>query len=187
MKVKGFLFCLASFFLFSFLVGCNTLKPNIKVKTYTVEEARVDQNLEEGNRGYLVGRPQEIEGDRDRKLTRTKYVAEVDLGPDVENTSKKNAVSTRQETANLEISEEPDSETMVEEVVVNEAPIQESILKESSKAVRYVVEKDDTLQKISKKFYGTTKKWKRIYDANSNKIKSPDRIFKGEVLEIPQD
>lgn len=185
MKAKGFLFCLASFFLFSFLVGCNTLKPNIKVKTYTVEEARVDQNLEEGNRGYLIGRPQEIEGDRDRKLTRTKYVAEVDLGPDVENISKKKAA--QQGTANLEIAEEPDSEAITEEVVANEAPVQKSIFKEPSKVVRYVVEKDDTLQKISKKFYGTTKKWKKIYDANANKIKSPDRIFKGEVLEIPQD
>jgi len=50
----------------------------------------------------------------------------------------------------------------------------------------YVVEKGDTLQKISKKMYGTTKKWKRIYDANKGILKSPDMIKAGQELVIPE-
>ncbi|MCX7662077.1 MAG: LysM peptidoglycan-binding domain-containing protein, partial [Candidatus Omnitrophica bacterium] len=43
----------------------------------------------------------------------------------------------------------------------------------------------DTLQKISLKFYGTTKKWKRIFNANKDIIKSPDKIYPGQVINIP--
>lgn len=50
----------------------------------------------------------------------------------------------------------------------------------------YVVEKGDTLQKISKKMYGTTKKWNRIYDANKGILKSPDMIKVGQELVIPE-
>jgi nucleoid-associated protein YgaU len=49
----------------------------------------------------------------------------------------------------------------------------------------YVVQKGDTLQKISEKMYGTTKKWKNIYDANQNILKSPDDIRVGQKLVIP--
>jgi len=51
----------------------------------------------------------------------------------------------------------------------------------------YVVEKGDTLQIISEKFYGTTKKWKALYEANKNVLKSPDRIRPGQKLVIPKD
>ncbi|PIQ88790.1 MAG: hypothetical protein COV72_06520 [Candidatus Omnitrophica bacterium CG11_big_fil_rev_8_21_14_0_20_42_13] len=51
----------------------------------------------------------------------------------------------------------------------------------------YTVEKNDTLQKISQKFYGTTKKWKKIYDANTDTLKSPDKVYPGQKLNIPQD
>ena len=55
------------------------------------------------------------------------------------------------------------------------------------KAARtYVVRKGDTLQKISKKFYGTTKKWRRIYKANRKTLsKGPDKIQPGMQLVIP--
>ena len=55
------------------------------------------------------------------------------------------------------------------------------------KAARtYVVRKGDTLQKISKKYYGTTKKWRRIYKANRKMLsKGPDKIQPGMKLVIP--
>ena len=50
----------------------------------------------------------------------------------------------------------------------------------------YVVRKGDTLQKISKKFYGTTKKWRRIYKANRKTLsKGPDKLQPGMKLVIP--
>jgi nucleoid-associated protein YgaU len=45
--------------------------------------------------------------------------------------------------------------------------------------------KGDTLQKISKKFYGKTNKWNRIYEANKDKLKSPNKIYPGQVIDIP--
>ena len=55
------------------------------------------------------------------------------------------------------------------------------------KAARtYVVRKGDTLQKISNKYYGTTKKWRRIYKANLKTLaKGPDKIQPGMKLVIP--
>jgi len=50
----------------------------------------------------------------------------------------------------------------------------------------YIVQKGDTLQKISEKFFGTTQKWKSIYDANKHILKSPDRIRPGQKLAIPK-
>ncbi len=49
----------------------------------------------------------------------------------------------------------------------------------------YVVKKGDTLQKISDKVYGTTKRWKEIYEANKTTLKSPDLIKPGQELVIP--
>ena len=43
---------------------------------------------------------------------------------------------------------------------------------------KYIVQKGDTLQKISKKFFGTTKKWPKLYDANKDVLKGP-RIIAG--------
>jgi len=50
----------------------------------------------------------------------------------------------------------------------------------------YTVEKGDTLQKISEKAYGTTKKWKKIFEANRNILESPDKIKPGQELVIPE-
>jgi nucleoid-associated protein YgaU len=50
----------------------------------------------------------------------------------------------------------------------------------------YVVIKNDSLWKISKKFYGTGSKWKTIYDKNKKVIgKSPNFLKPGQRLIIP--
>ena len=60
--------------------------------------------------------------------------------------------------------------------------------KEASGAVAgmpYTVVKDDTLQKIAKKVYGSYGKWTKIYDANKDKIKNPNFVKPGTVIMIP--
>ena len=52
-------------------------------------------------------------------------------------------------------------------------------------ASTYTVQKDDTLQKISKKLFGSYGKWYKIYEANKNKIKNPNLLKPGMVLTIP--
>ena len=49
----------------------------------------------------------------------------------------------------------------------------------------YTVKKDDTLQKIAKKVYGSYGKWYKIYEANKDKIKNPNFVKPGTVLTIP--
>jgi len=49
----------------------------------------------------------------------------------------------------------------------------------------YKVEKDDTLQKISKKLYGSFNQWTKIYDANKDVIKDPNFLKPGVLLKIP--
>jgi len=49
----------------------------------------------------------------------------------------------------------------------------------------YTVQRGDSLSKIAKQFYGDVKQWKRIADANTDKIKNPDLIQPGWVLIIP--
>ncbi len=49
----------------------------------------------------------------------------------------------------------------------------------------YTVKKGDSLSKIAKEMYGDMKQWKKIADANKDKIKNPDLIQPGWVLIIP--
>lgn len=55
----------------------------------------------------------------------------------------------------------------------------------SVQAQTYTVQKDDTLQKISKKIFGTYGKWYKIYEANKDKISNPNILKPGTVLTIP--
>jgi nucleoid-associated protein YgaU len=50
----------------------------------------------------------------------------------------------------------------------------------------YTVKKGDTLQKISEKYYGTTKKWQKIMQANRKTLKDdPKKLRPGMKLVIP--
>jgi hypothetical protein len=57
-----------------------------------------------------------------------------------------------------------------------------------TKLVRYTVKSGDTLQKIARRFLGSTSRWKEIYDDNRKVIGSnPNLIFPGQVLTIRTD
>ena len=49
----------------------------------------------------------------------------------------------------------------------------------------YTVVKGDSLSKIAKKFYGDANEWNRIFEANQDIIKDPDKIRPGQTLKIP--
>jgi nucleoid-associated protein YgaU len=49
----------------------------------------------------------------------------------------------------------------------------------------YTVVKGDTLSKISKQFYGNANEYMRIFEANRDQLKDPDKIQIGQVLKIP--
>ncbi len=54
-----------------------------------------------------------------------------------------------------------------------------------SKPKTYTVVKGDCLWNIAKKFYGNGSKYKKIYNANKDKIKNPNKILPGQKLTIP--
>jgi nucleoid-associated protein YgaU len=58
----------------------------------------------------------------------------------------------------------------------SQAPVEES----------YVVAAGDSLSKIAKRLYGDAKQWKRIFEANRDRIKDPDLIQPGWKLRIPR-
>jgi nucleoid-associated protein YgaU len=49
----------------------------------------------------------------------------------------------------------------------------------------YTVKSGDTLSKISKQFYGDANRYMKIYEANRDQLKDPDKINVGQVLKIP--
>ena len=49
----------------------------------------------------------------------------------------------------------------------------------------YTVVSGDNLSKIAKKFYGDSKQWRKIFEANKDTIENPDLIYPGQVLKIP--
>ena len=50
----------------------------------------------------------------------------------------------------------------------------------------YEVKKGDSLYKLSRRFYGNDHGWKKIYQANEEKINNPDRLLVGTLLRIPR-
>lgn len=51
----------------------------------------------------------------------------------------------------------------------------------------YVVQRGDTLSKISLRFYGSTKRWKDIADANRDTVTNTNQLKVGTKLIIPED
>jgi nucleoid-associated protein YgaU len=49
----------------------------------------------------------------------------------------------------------------------------------------YVVREGDTLASISRKFYKSSGRWKKIRDANKNAIDDPAKLKPGMTLTIP--
>ena len=50
----------------------------------------------------------------------------------------------------------------------------------------HTVESGDTLGKIAKNYYGNAMKYPLIFEANQPMLKTPDLIYPGQVLRIPQ-
>lgn len=137
-------------------------------RTYNLTRDRVDQDLSSsGNRGYLMGQaPQPQE----RETTRTVRVFEIELG--------KTKGSNLNYPATTPLAGATEENASIEEQETQNEPAGVSFEK-------YTVVKNDTLQKISKKFYGTTKRWTKIYQANKDILRGPDKLYAGQVLKIP--
>ena len=55
----------------------------------------------------------------------------------------------------------------------------------STATTTYVVKSGDSLSRIAKAHYGDANAWQRIFEANKDIIKDPDKIQPGQKLKIP--
>jgi hypothetical protein len=178
------------------------------MRTYTVEMDRVDQEIK-GNRGVVFGTPPEISDTDEARKTRTIYNVEIEL-PSGYRTAQEiedkelygnrgyvtGKMSPEKEVCITEGGEEKMRSSRfgaglrssrIPQIVYSESSANASIDAAGlAQKEYYVVQKGDTLQKISKKFFSTTQKWKKIYNANKDVLKSPDRIRPGQKLAIPK-
>jgi nucleoid-associated protein YgaU len=161
--------CVIGLSLSFLLAGC-------VVRTYPLTKQRIDQDLTAGNRGYIMGKTPKIE-QKERKATRTTQVVEIELQSPI-----------KFEKMPKTPKEIPAEKTEAKPIEGNRGYITQSITPEilqPETAQNYTVQKGDTLQKISKKFYGTTRKWTKIYNANKDMLKGPNNVYPGQVLKIP--
>ncbi len=187
--------------IFSFLgIGLLVLSAagcGVKAQTYSVMRERVDIDQQGGNAGYLGGNGQYQEPS---KKTRKVYVLEL-TKPVSEAEAKKieqEVTTTTHETTNYNSSSNisQEQESLPQDIVSRqqaslaveqepEAQQPAAAVTGPTSAVNYVIVKDDTLQKISKKFYNTYGKWIKIYEANKDKIKNPNLLKAGVEIVIP--
>ena len=160
-----------------FLAGIIILSGCLTMRNYTKEEPRKDLEIE-GNQGCLSGECKGESSENRLGDTRTISVVEVEFGP---REIKGEAV----EVGAVE-GKEVKVKIPLQEIKVIEAVSGEELASlDKIEARYYVVKKNDTLQKISHKFYGTTRKWNFIYKANKDVLKSSDKVYPGVELLIP--
>lgn len=159
-----------------------------KPRFYAVDRPRVDQATM-GNAGYIGGGKKDSDTIAGRS-TRRIYVFEFDKKkkPEAAPAAKPDdaAAATPVATASAQESPKPSQQGITVPYIGDDEPAAETATAETSAAgMQYTVLKDDTLQKISKKVYGSYNKWTKIYDANKDKIKNPNFVKPGIVITIP--
>jgi nucleoid-associated protein YgaU len=150
-----------------------------RIQTKIVEKPRVDQEIE-GNRGYLKG---SAPAGGLRRATREMVETNVELPTWAEmNPWRKPGKEAPAEMTSAPPAPMPDYEPPLSRSWEPETP---STVSGPVAGTTYTVQKGDTLQKISQKFYGTTKNWYKIYKANTDVLKGPDKIRPGQTITIP--
>ena len=178
-----------------------------RITSQVVEKPRVDQELA-GNRGYLVGSaPSEGTRKQTRQMVQTNVemptlkellpwklqkgaLAPAAPAPSVNAPA---AAPIADKPMPMEVLPEDQGASFFEEEEAAPPAVRPaaSEVKPSAEAessvgsTTYTVQKGDTLEKIAAKVYGDSSQWRRIFKANQEKLKSPNRIYAGQKLMIP--
>lgn len=147
------------------------------VRTYELTRDRVDQDLDAGNRGYLAGSVPSGTDEENRKLTRTTQVFEIEFGPRQKAAKRGGAAPVQAPESAMASSDWDESASLSDEPTASGA--------DAGAFESYTVLKGDTLQKISLKKYGTTKRWMKLYELNRDVLLSPDMLRPGQTLRLP--
>lgn len=159
--MRTFVFSLTAGLALAAAAGCRTA-------TRIKDVPRVDLQVEDsgGNRGYLVGTPLAA---KEWKTTRQIVETDVELPSFYKTKPGRTSV-----------------EPMTDSTVV-EAAVEEPAAPAGPYDI-YIVQKGESLWTISKKpeIYGKATYWRRIFDANRDILKSPDKVRAGMKLKIPR-
>lgn len=156
------------------------------VRTYSLTRERVDQDLDQGNRGYLQGEASAGEV-KTRQTSRTTQIVEVELHSPI----KFERIPQPKPVETMPLVRTEDEELWGNRGYITQSETPQILEPGSSLAEsafeKYTVKIGDSLQKISKKIYGTSRKWAKIYEANKDKLKSPNKVYPGQILDIPSE
>jgi nucleoid-associated protein YgaU len=154
------------------IAGVMLIVSGCRTATRIVQEPRVDLELSGGNRGYLIGSPPPVS--ESRKPTREMVETEIEIPSFYKPSRGAAAPVGLGEVAPPEID------------FGDETPL-EAKLPEVHDA--YVVKKGETLWSIAAKpeVFDDATKWRWIYQANRDLLKSPDHIRPGMTLRIPRE
>ena len=146
------------------MTGCRTA-------TRITEVPRVDLELSGGNRGYVVGHPPEM---ANLKTTRQTVQTDVEI-PSFYKPKRSGAPVGLEDVA-------------PPETKMGAQGAGESVGAAPKRYDTYVVQKGESLWTIAAKpeVYGKATQWRRIFDANRDLLKSPDRVRAGMKLKIPR-
>jgi LysM repeat protein len=145
------------------LCVCGLLLSGCVVRRYTVTQEPADQNLKEGNLGYVEG---DVPLPPERQVNPASKIVQVELHPLIkfDGPAKKKPVEPQVPVTATVTVVQTDQQLVIEE---------------------YIVQPGDTLQKIAKKYYGQSGRWNEIFQANKGTMDSPDKIYPGKILKIP--
>ena len=151
----------------AFTLGLVLLSSGCRTAARLKEVPRVDLQLEGGNRGYLIGTPPEA-----AQLKTTRQVVETDV-------EIPSFYTPRHTGARVTLEGVVPPETEMGQAADQAAP---------QRYDTYVVQKGDSLWSIAAKpeVYGSATRWRRIFDANRDLLKSPDAVRPGMKLKIPR-
>jgi nucleoid-associated protein YgaU len=84
----------------------------------------------------------------------------------------------------------PNGDDIVADITVSASAAQAATVSGQTQAQggqTYTVKSGDTLSKISKQYYGNANEYMRIFYANRDKLRDPDKIQVGQQLTIPPE
>lgn len=180
-----------------FVVGCASARttPGQSVTTrkletnfYVEDRPRVDQEMT-GNFGYIMGTPQPEDRSQYRD-TRRVYVLEVTKNVEEALQMQEVKIDPYVPSPSRDIPPAPRAKEAAQPdwakpVVIPAFDDNREMQAAVPEYEDYVIQDGDTLQKISKKFYGSYSQWTRIYDANKDVLKDPNRVRSGIKIRIP--
>ncbi len=146
--------------------GCRTA-------TRITQEPRVDLEVSGGNRGYLIS--QAPASSANRPTTRQMVETEIEV-PSLSKLGR-----GRASAGSLKDVAPPETDLSEEEAMPPGAL--------PAFSGTYVVKKGDTLWSIAAdpQVFGNAGKWRQLFEANRDVLKSPDRLRAGMKLRVPHD